>query len=187
VQWLERCPSTVAVAEKLDSWSFQTAYRWLERQVEYKNLSVLGTVPGSNGKAQKVYGTHCKSDNLRHEVGISYLLAGFEREGWDWRRGEDVDPAFRADGDIFHYGHVFRLELDFDTERRRALEKRLGVYRNTGDFVLFVAPHERRIREVKDIGRFLGDQLLCTTIAKAAKDPFAEKIWDDIYGNKCSL
>lgn len=144
-------------------------------------------MPGSNGKVQKVYGTHCKSDNLRHEVGISYLLAGFERGGWDWRRGEDVDPAFRADGDIFHYGHIFRLELDFDTERRRALEKRLSVYRNTQDFVLFVAPHGRRIREAKDIGHLLGDQLLCTTIAKATKDPFAENIWEDIHGNKCSL
>ncbi len=172
--------------KKFDEWSYQTAWRYLERQVEHRNLSVLGEVPGANGRGQKVYGTKCKGDNLLHEVDLSAILVHFEIEGWDWCRGQSVDPRFRADADIRRYGHVFRLELDRDTKRRRALQEQLDRYRNTPDFVLFVVPRERRLREIKEVGAFLGEQLLCTTFQKASKDVFAD-IWEDIHGQKTSL
>jgi hypothetical protein len=167
--------------------SWQSAFRWVERQVKYGHIAKLGEVPSANGKGQNVYGKECKADLLPHEAEISEVLVHFELEEWEWRRGEDVDPRFRADADLKEYGHIFHLELDRDTERRKALGRRFKLYEGTDDFVLFVGPHERRLREVKDAGSFLGDQLLLTTIAKAAKDPFAKDAWEDIYGNKCSL
>ena len=167
--------------------SWQSAYRWVERYVQYGKVKVLGQVLGSKDKFVNVYGTACKADQLTHETDLSSVLVHFEAEGVSWTRGEDVDTAFRADVDIREYGHLFHLELDRDTERRRALAKRLGVYSKTSDFVLFVAPHDRRIKQVKEIGSFLGDQLLLTTFSKASKDPFAKNVWEDIYGNQCSF
>jgi hypothetical protein len=167
--------------------SWQSAFRWAERQVKYGHIVKLGQVAGANGKGQSVYGTKCKDQMLSHESDLSQVLVHFELEEWEWLRGEDADPRFRADSDLRQYGRVFRLEVDENTERRRALERRLKSYEGSQDFVLFVGPHERRLREVKDAGSFLGDQLLLTTIAKAAKDPFAKNAWEDIYGNKCSL
>jgi hypothetical protein len=173
--------------QRLDSWSYATAYRWLERQVTYGVLLMLGLLNDRDRKPQKVYGKKTKIDHLRHSVEISRILAHFEMEGWPWRRGAEVNDRFRADADLKQYGQTFRLEVDLDHERRRALERRLSVYRNCDDFVLFVCPTERRIREVKEVGEFLGNQLLITSIAKASKDPFAKNTWEDIHGNKCSL
>ncbi len=167
--------------------SWQSAFRWAERQVKYGHIAKLGEVVGANGKGQSVYGHKSKNDNLRHETDLSQVLVHFELEEWEWLRGEDADSQYRADSDLRQYGHAFRLEIDENTERRRALERRLKVYEGSQDFVLFVGPHERRLREAKDVGSFLGDQLLLTTIAKAAKDPFAKDVWEDVYGNKCSL
>lgn len=182
LEWLRLNPSIVAIIQLFGWTSWQSAFRWIERQLKYGQISAVGKVEGKN-----VYGGKCKTDNLPHEVGISAVLVHFALEGWEWLRGEDVDPRFRADADVKEYGHVFRLELDRDTERRKALERRLKVYEGTADFVLFVAPHERRLNQAKEIGSFLGDQLLLTTFAKAAKDPFAKDVWQDVYGNKCSL
>ncbi len=151
------------------------------------NVSVLGEVFGSKDKFVKVYGSKCKADMLAHETELSDVLVHFELEEWQWVRGEDVDSQFRADADLNEYGQTFHLELDRDNERRRALGRRLKVYSTTSDFVLFVAPHDRRVKQVKEIGSFLGEQLLLTTFTKASKDPFSENAWEDIYGNKCSL
>ncbi len=167
--------------------SWQSAYRWVERYVQYGKVEILGQVLGSKDKFVNVYGKTCKADQLAHEAELSTVLVHFEVEGIPWKRGEDADGTFRADADISEYGQVFRLELDRDNERRRALAKRLGVYSKTSDFVLFVAPHDRRIKQVKEIGSFLGDQLLLTTFSKASKDPFGKNVWEDIHGNKCSF
>ncbi len=166
---------------------WQAAFRWAEKQVTYGNIKVLGKVFGSKDKMVNVYGWQCKADQLVHEAELSDILVHFEADGIPWCRGEDVDSEFRADADVREYGHVFHLELDRDTERRRALARRLQVYAKGSDFVLFVAPHDRRIKQVREIGSFLGDQLLLTTYAKASKDPFGKNVWEDIYGNKCSL
>ncbi len=180
LEWLSLNPSMIAVVQLFGWTSWQSAFRWIERQVKYGNTSIVGEVDGKN-----VYGSKCKTDNLAHEVGISAVLVHFALEGWDWIRGGE--PPFRADAEGRQYGRAFRIELDRNTERGRALGRRLRHYEHSQDFVLFVLPHERRLNEVRELGSFLGDQLLLTTFAKASKDPFATNVWEDIYGNKCSL
>lgn len=179
-------PVTIAMVQKLRGGSYQTNHRWCERQIDQGIIAILGDVPGGGAKPRIVYGKKCKLDNLRHEVGISEVIINFELAGWAWCRGKDVDPAYRADADLRRYEHAFRLEVDLDNERNRALERRLSEYRDSKDFVLFVAPNERRIREVLRVGAFLREQLLCTTLAKAIREPFAE-IWEDVCGDIISL
>ncbi len=166
--------------------SYQTNHRYLNRQVEQGKLDVLGEVRGSNGRPKLIYGRKCKCDNLLHEFELSAVLVHLEAEGWEWCRGASVNPRFRADAEIRRYGQVFRLELDRGTRRRHSLQEQLERHAKSQDFVLYVVPSERRMREVKELGENLREQLLCTTFAKAAKDPFDE-IWEDVYGHRTSL
>ena len=89
---------------------------------------------------------------LQHEVDVMRVFFSFWPHAYALT-GQDVDPKFRADMELTigspETGRTFLVELDRDTERIEQIRGRLAHFDSCQKMILFIAPSQERIDEVK--------------------------------------
>ena len=143
--------------------SVQVVYRRLDKLCEMKRLYKVGHLPCSKGKkgygrGAEVYSTW-KVTHVEHEVQLSRILRHWNLNA---RRGKDVGRK-KPDAEI---GSLC-VEMDRDTEAWPQVKRRLSVYQDGKETVMFVTVNERRRDDVLKRCDFLSDGLLACTVEEA--------------------
>jgi len=133
-------------------------YRRLEKLREMKLLYEIGELPSMNGRPQKVFSTW-KVTHVLHEVQLSRILRHWKLNA---RRGRDVGRK-KPDAEI----GLLCIEMDRDTEAWPQVKRRLSVYQDGKEVVVFVTVNQRRRDEVLRRCSFLPDALLACTVEEA--------------------
>ena len=181
-------PSTVEEFQQLGYPSYATVKRKLDRLTK-EGLKRVGAIQWNpEGRPLDVYATWKPSGNhLKHEVLLSKWFMPRWWAGWNALRGYDVNvlrpdaAAVSPDGDPYH------VELDRSTEPMWQLFKRLKPYGQQETEVLFVAEHQKRIRQIAEDAKFqcLTPVLLMTTIGESKGKSVCK--WLDLAGKAVTL
>ena len=146
-------------------------------------IKFIGWVILRGGRPEKCYAAFTvKSDNVAHEVEISWLLFLIQKDAYV--RGAGVDPAYLSDADITIGEKMYHLERDKDTLNTKDTRERLNVYKDCPNRILWVCDDMPRVREMIRLAN--GGNHYFTTFEKAVQNPHAQ-IWLGLDGDTYTL
>lgn len=127
--------------------SRQTAQRCIDKLETEGKIRCVGKARIGGGKRVQVY-TSRKfwHRQTQHETDAMRFFFAYWPHAYALS-GKDVDPKWRADLDFIVQEKTYRVEIDEDTEPLWQVRKRLAVYDDCPNTVLFVAPTLSRARE----------------------------------------
>lgn len=141
--------------------SYATAARWVQRAAEREKLKFIGYVKWGGGQRKVFCGWRPKLNQLLHEVLLTQFLLPFLH--LEIRRGKYVKKRLNPDATILGEP-VVHVELDRDTEGYRQAKRRMQVYKNCPDLVVWVAPTMARMEGLRQRAAVIEQTALFTVL-----------------------
>lgn len=137
-----------------------------------------------NGSWHCVYflGTPFGRNMVQHHAEVSAIKWALDADEFQ-RWGVEGE----ADGKVVIGGRAWLLENDRDTENDKAVKARVAKLAATGLSVLWVAPTERRIRELIRLCGDYAEHCMYATLGQVLEDPHAEGAWHRNDGHVSTL
>lgn len=117
-----------------------------------------------------------KTDTLDHEIARTEFLYEFPLD-WLLPR-KDLDRDIRPDATIT-FPKTVHVEVENSRKDAKSLRKRMAVYEDIDDFVVWVGLTENHVKRLKQFAEPIGDRALFCVLGN--------RVWDDLQGNTVAL